>query len=265
MANKVKFNLKNVHWAKLTLSDEGVASFGTVHAWPGAVSLSLDAEGETTPFYADGIVYYTSNSNNGYSGDFESALVPELFKKEILGETEDAAGVLAEISDATKYEFALMFEFDGDVNARRHVMYRCAATRPAVASQTNEDNITPRTETLNIKATPLPNHLVKCSTGENTSSTAYNNWYNSVYVSGATSKSVRISGPSSVVKDQTITLTATANPTGTVSWSSNDTSVATVTSGGVVEGVAAGKCTIMATLDSDASVIDTKTITVTAS
>ena len=69
MGNKVKFNLKNVHAAKLTETvTESVTSFsyGTPIAIPRAVSISLDAEGESSPFYADGIVYFRSVKNNGY-------------------------------------------------------------------------------------------------------------------------------------------------------------------------------------------------------
>lgn len=63
MANKVKYNLKNVHAAKLTRTEDGGYSYETPRAIPGAVSISLDAEGDTSPFYADGIVYFRSVSN----------------------------------------------------------------------------------------------------------------------------------------------------------------------------------------------------------
>ena len=76
-ANKVKFNLKNVHAAKLTVDNSGGYTYATPQAIPGAVSLSLDSEGDMTPFYADGQIYYRSVSNNGYSGDLEIALIPE--------------------------------------------------------------------------------------------------------------------------------------------------------------------------------------------
>ena len=82
--NKVKYNLKNVHAAKMTVTEEGAFTYAAPQAIPGAVSISLDAEGETSPFYADGIVYFRSTTNNGYSGDLEIALIPEWFRTEIL-------------------------------------------------------------------------------------------------------------------------------------------------------------------------------------
>ena len=76
MGNKVKYNLKNVHAAKLTKGDDGNFTYDTPQAIPGAVSISLEAEGDSSPFYADGIVYFRSTANNGYSGDLEIALNP---------------------------------------------------------------------------------------------------------------------------------------------------------------------------------------------
>jgi hypothetical protein len=40
---------------------------------------------KVTKFYADGIVYYVCQSNNGYSGDFEVAMFPEQMMLDIWG------------------------------------------------------------------------------------------------------------------------------------------------------------------------------------
>ncbi len=186
MANKVKYNLKNVHAAILTETvNNGVSTFsyGTPKAIPGAVSISLDAEGESSPFYADGIVYFRSVTNNGYSGDLEMALVPEWFRTDVLQEALDGKGVLIEKStNAESVKFALLFEFDGDVNCIRHVLYNCTSSRPSIESETKEDTIEPGTEKLSITADPRADGLVKARTGDTTDKTAYDNWYKSVYL-----------------------------------------------------------------------------------
>ena len=183
MGNKIKYNLKNVHAAKLTRTTEGGYTYATPKAIPGAVSISLDAEGESSPFYADGIVYFRTNTNNGYSGELEIALIPEWFRTEILKEKLDKNGVLVERADASEVEkFALLFEFDGDVHSIRHVLYNCDASRPSIESETREDTIEPGTEKLSLTADPREDGLVKSRTGDTTSQETYDNWYKTVYI-----------------------------------------------------------------------------------
>ena len=183
--NKVKFNLKNVHYALLTLSDQNVPAYGTPVPIPGAVSLSLDANGEPENFYADGIAYYVINNNMGYDGDLELALIPESFRTDVLNETLDSKGVLVENSDSNLAAFALLFEFDGDQKHIRHVLYNCSASRPGIEGKTNEESKEVQTETLTIKATPLPDGTVKAKTGDTTDATTYDGWYSAVYLPAA--------------------------------------------------------------------------------
>ena len=180
--NKVKFGLRNCYYAKATMGASGDIAFGTPVAMPGAVSLSLDPEGESENFYADDSVYFVVSTNNGYSGDFELALIPESFLKDIMHEDEDSNGVIIENKDAQPEHFALLFDFTGDQKKIRHCMYYCTAQRAGIAGDTKEDKTEVKTEKLTIKSTPLPNGIVKAKTGNNTSDSVYNSWFSRVYM-----------------------------------------------------------------------------------
>ncbi|MBQ2428851.1 MAG: phage tail protein [Ruminococcus sp.] len=187
MANKIKYGIKNVYYAVATLAANNSATFGTPVALPGAVSLTLDPEGDNNIFYADNIAYYTSYANNGYSGSLELALIPDAFRKDVLGEIEDNKDVLVEEQGAPSVHFALMFQFEGDVKATRHVMYNCVASRPTTNGSTKEASIEPQTETINLTATSIYNaaldkDIVKARTGDSTDNTAYTGWFTQVYV-----------------------------------------------------------------------------------
>lgn len=183
--NKVKFGIKNCHYAVGTVADNGSITYGTPVALPGAVSLSLEPQGENTPFYADNIVYYMGSANSGYQGDLELALVPDAFKKDVLGFKEDKNGILYEDAGAEVVHFALTFEFSGDKHARRHVMYNCTATRPTVGSTTNTDTKEPQTESITITATSayipaLDADVPKASC--NASDSQYATWNTAIYI-----------------------------------------------------------------------------------
>lgn len=183
--NKIKYGLKNCWYAVATIASNNSATYGTPKALPGAVSLSLDPQGDTTPFYADNIVYYTSVANNGYEGDLELAKVPDDFLKDVLGYGTDANGVMYEDANAPVVHFALMFQFEGDAHARRHVLYNCVAARPSVSGSTKEEGIEPQTETISITATTIYNaaydkDIVKASVTP-TETTEYGAWTSAVY------------------------------------------------------------------------------------
>ena len=180
--NKIKYNIRNVHYAVATIDDQGNATFGTPVAMPGAVSLSLEPNGDPTKLYADGYAYYIISNNMGYEGDLELAMVPESFRKDAIKETLDDNNVLVENANTETAYFALLFEFDGDVKKIRHVLYYCSAARPKIESQTKEDDVEVKTEVLSIKAAPLGNGLVKAKTGDDTADTAYQEWSQAVYV-----------------------------------------------------------------------------------
>lgn len=185
MANKIMYGLKNVHYAKLTevvsTAGEVSYSYGAVKPWLGAVSLSLDPQGDTLKEYADDSEWYTQAVNNGYEGDFEYEVMPEDFRQNILGETKDSKGVFIENSDTATVYFALLFEINGDKKKRRNLFYKCSATREQNENQTKGENIEPTHGTITITAVPRADGAVKASTSEEVDTTTYNGWYNGVY------------------------------------------------------------------------------------
>lgn len=152
-ANKIKYGLKNVHYAKIT-ETAGRIVYAVPKPIPGAVSISLPPAGEKSTFEADDSVYFEENVNNGYEGDLEIALIPDSFKQEIFGETVDANGLLVENSDAVQSNFALLFEFSGDKQKTRHILYNCSASRSDVAGKTKGKSVDPQTDKLKLSARP---------------------------------------------------------------------------------------------------------------
>ena len=186
MSNKIKYGLKNVYYAKATIADNGTATYATPVAIPGAVNLSLSAQGENSVFYADNIAYWVGNGNAGYDGDLEIARVPDSFKEDILGMIKDNKDCLVEDYNAEVVHFALLFQFEGDVKATKHVLYNCTCGRPEISGSTKNESVEPQTETLPINATSIYNaglqkDVVKCEAGESADTTTYNGWTSAVY------------------------------------------------------------------------------------
>jgi len=185
--NKVKFGLNNVHIAKITETN-GTITYATPIAIPGAVGLSADPEGDTTPFYADNIKYYISTSNQGYTGDLEIAITPEEFLTEILGQVKDKNGAIIESADNINARFALMGEIEGDIKKRRFVYFDCTATRPSAEAKTNEESKEPQTDTISITMSPrTTDKAIKAVIEPNEQNKAiYNAFFNKVYEKDAT-------------------------------------------------------------------------------
>ena len=192
--NKIKYGLKNVHYAIGSLQTNGSMTYSTPVPFPGAVSLSLEPQGDNSPFYADNIVYWVGASNTGYQGDLEIARVIDSFKKDVLGMINDGKSVLVEDANAPAVHFALLFQFEGDEKATKHVMYNCTATRPSAAGNTKAESVEPQTESVTITATSVYNatldaDIVKAEANGDSDSTTYSNWFNTVYLPTAPSTS----------------------------------------------------------------------------
>lgn len=179
--NKVHYDLVDVHVAPLTF-ENGVPSFGAPEALPGSISMDLAAQGSAVKLRADGMVYYQTNSNDGYSGDLNLAMVPDWFRQKYLGETiAETDKVQVENAEAEPQPFALLYGFKYDKKRRRHVLYSCMASRPGIKGENKESEKEPDTESLTLSCVPLPNGDVKASTTVDTPENVYAGWMKAVW------------------------------------------------------------------------------------
>jgi hypothetical protein len=137
--------------------------------------------------------------------------------------------------------FALLFEFTGDVKSVRHVLYNCTATRPSLSSKTSEETVTPLTETLTLSADPREDGLIKAKTGEDTTTATYSNWYSEVYEPDAAESAAKLTALTigsltltPTFDDEVVAYTtATTNTSDTVTATGESGSTVTVTVNGV--------------------------------
>lgn len=188
----IKYGISMLHYAPITaVSDVGVPTYGTPVPFPGAISISLSAQGERRQLSADNVVYFEAWSNGGYEGDVNVALIPQDFRSVCLNEKEDAAEgspTVYETTELITQSFALLFQMETDIGPMRVVLYNCTASRPQIATQTvdGESGLDPSqsTETFTISAKGRrDNKLVRCKTKiEAKDSEVFQNWFQSVYV-----------------------------------------------------------------------------------
>lgn len=184
MPNKIKYGLKNVHYAVLTELN-GTVDYGTPKVVPGAVNLVQNAAGESVTFSADDNPdYFSEDVNNGYDGTLEMALIPDYFRVDVLGDEIDANGALIENANAKTKKIALMYEFAGDINKVRHVNYNVKVSRPNIDGSTKTNTKEPKTETMNIAVRPaIDTSDVKAKLEQDKE--GYDTFFSSVYLKNA--------------------------------------------------------------------------------
>ena len=190
--SKVKFNICNAHIALKTKDSEGNVSYGEPWSFPGSRSLTLNVSGESTEFYADGILYYVASSSGGYEGDWVVARILEKWRTEILKEFIDANGVMLEKQGIDPAEFAFGCQVDGDADSVRLWYYGGSTSKPGTSASTTESTKTPEEETIPLKfgaEQVIPGsdeYVVRAKTTSKTDKTKYDNWFESVYIPSAT-------------------------------------------------------------------------------
>lgn len=152
---KVVFGLSRTHYAKYT---EGTGGEAGTYATPveahGAVSITLDIEGENQDFWADNTKYATFSNNGGYTGTIEMAYGKDQMLIDLLGFEYDDNHVLIERADAQPSKFALLFEVESNVSPDRFVFYDVVMGRPGNTANTKTDSTNPDTQSFPITVVP---------------------------------------------------------------------------------------------------------------
>ncbi len=187
MPNKVRFGLRNVHYALLTATTNPQTgaitySWATPVAVPGAVSLDMSNESDMNVFYADNVAYYATATAATYSGTLEMAMIPDSMLSAIWGDVTDATSGVVYEGAGTAKAFALLFQINGDQSNDCYVLYNCTATRPSVSAETIGENAEPKTQSIELTAAALNDKFgtIQAHTNDSTPSATKTGWFNAV-------------------------------------------------------------------------------------
>lgn len=151
--NKVEFGLSNLYVGTYTVAAGGTVTLGTPFHQVGAVSMTLDVESEENSFFADNVKYWSGYTDNGFTGSIEVARFDTDFKTQFLGYQTLTDGGVAQIKGATKPLCYVCWQAEGDVEARRCIMYGVSLGAIAREFSTIEESKEPVTESIDITVT----------------------------------------------------------------------------------------------------------------
>lgn len=154
MANKVSFGLSNVYYSKIT-NTTGTDTYANPVRLYGAQEFSSEVIGGSERIYADDSVIATLTQNAGRNITLKLTELDNDFKTDILGYVKLANGNLVEVTNTKIQKFALGFEFQGDVEARRVWFYKCSVTPINEATKTKGESAEANSITLSIVAEPI--------------------------------------------------------------------------------------------------------------
>lgn len=179
--NKLKFGVRNVHVVKATDTGTALTYEGKSIPWRGAVELTLDPNGDALEEYADDIQYAKIENNQGYTGKMTMEYLQPEIDELIFGNKPGEDGVTIENADNKTSIVALMFEFSGDQNHVRHVLYNVGFSRSSDGSATRSDKLEAQKAEFEFSAMPDPyNYNIKAKVPEG--ATPYATWFETVYV-----------------------------------------------------------------------------------
>ena len=151
--NKVEFGICNLHIGTYEVADDGTVTLGEPYHQRGAVHFSPEPQSEKHAFSADNGVYWSGYSGGTIEGDLEVAKFDDEFKTKFLGNVKLDNGGLASVKNAIKPNVYIAFQFEGDAQSGRVIMYNASLGHINREYNTIEESKEPQTETLPITVT----------------------------------------------------------------------------------------------------------------
>lgn len=181
MSNKYIFNLKNVHYAPVTVGSDGALTFGAVKRLMGTTELTMELEQSSEKHFSEGLVYFVTTSSAGYKGELSIFNVDADFEKDVLGLKSDSKKVQYETMYDQPKEIALLFEVDGNEKAERHCLLRVKFSKPKYEFKTTTDKVDVPVLKLSYEGLTDEKGIGRTKTNKDTDKTVYDNWFNEVY------------------------------------------------------------------------------------
>lgn len=253
--------ITNIDYSKLDANpnDETAYTYGSWIRARGAEEIRLDSQFASSNTAADNNKnYIVQKKNNGYSGSIRLTTLPPEFFTSICGMTD-----FIEDDDTIPLPFAVGYEYKEEGKKCRRILWHNELTQlPGINHTTESGDLSIDDDTINITALPREGNrkiTAVCTEGD----PAFASFFNAVpQPSAFVTPGVTLSGPDEVDVDEMIVLTAATAPVGTaLTWTSSDTTKATVQNG-IVTGKASGTATITAAFTSDPTVKAEKEITI---
>lgn len=148
--SKVKFGISNLHFAARKEAADGAFTYETPIKIPGTVNISIEREAEQNIFYADNIPYFTSTSKQSQTLELEVADIAREAALQYLGYLKSKTGSILETNNPVNPSFAMLFQIETDVRARKIAYYNCTAVETDEEYNTNEESIEPTTSQLSV-------------------------------------------------------------------------------------------------------------------
>lgn len=149
--NKVLFGFSDLYIGEYITDEDGNVTLGTPYHQRGAVGFSPDENSDSNDFYADNVPYYSTFSSGTREGDLEVAMFDDAFKTRFSDYIQLDDGGIAQVKNKIKPNIYVMFEVQGDEEARRIIMYNGTLGPIQRAYSTIEETKEPVTETTSTK------------------------------------------------------------------------------------------------------------------